>query len=403
MSTFFTSSLRAAALLAGAALAFSSCTKDDTTDAAPVADAPYIVGGTSASGTVYLLQAKDLATGSTTIQGNGLEALASTYWVYVGDKYLYSFYYKQGDPGTGQSFALDASGKLAARSDFQLPSRFTTVGTFGDYAITAVTATTTIGAPAITVNFINAKTQAVESKTITVPNMTGSGEVPTIAGLVGVGDKFYAGLAFAKADGTATAYPDSAYVAEFDKSLNYRLFRDGRISAPTARNRSQYYSGMAKDADDNVYAFSSGYYSQNNPSGVIRILKGASKFDPSYYVNLAAASGGSPVFKVWPISGDSFLLQMYTTATLTGNDARKLAIFKASTKAFTWVTGLPALANISSFGATVLTDNGKIVVPVMTTNEQPHLYSIDPATGIATKGMEVRATAVSSVGRLALQ
>jgi len=401
MKAFSLTSLRVAALLAGATCSLASCSNNDET-AAPVADSPYIVGGTSSSGAVYLLQSKALNTGTTSIQGQGLEAQASTYWVYVGSKYLYSFYYKQGDPGTGQSFALDADGKLAARSNIQLPSRFTTVGTFGDYAMTAVTGTTTAGVPAITVNFINAVTQAVESKTITVPNMTGSGEVPTIAGIVGVGDKFYAGLAFTKADGSATAYPDSAYVAEFDKSLNYKVYRDGRISAPTARNRSQYYSGLAKDADDNVYAFSSGYYSQNNPSGVIRILKGAAKFDPNYYCNLAAAAGGSPVFKVWPIAGDNFLLQMYTTATLTGNDARKLAIFKASTKQFTWVTGLPALANISSFGNTVLTENGQVVAPVMTTNEQPFLYSIDPATGVATKGLEVQAAAVSSVGKLAL-
>jgi hypothetical protein len=125
---------------------------------------------------------------------------------------------------------------------------------------------------------------------------------------------------------------------------------------------------MAKDAGDNVYAFSSGYYSQKNPSGVIRIQKGASKFDPNYYVNLAAASGGSPVFKVCPIADDYFLLQMYTTSTLTGNDARRLAILKASTKSFTWVTGLPALDVITSFGSNVLADNGKVIVPVVTTN-----------------------------------
>jgi hypothetical protein len=45
-------------------------------------------------------------------------------------------------------------------------------------------------------------------------------------------------------------------------------------------------------------------------------------------------------------------------------------------------------------------EGGKIAVPVVSTEDYPHIYIIDPTTATAVKGLKIEAEGATAVGRL---
>lgn len=136
------------------------------------------------------------------------------------------------------------------------------------------------------------------------------------------------------------------------------------------------------------------------PAGVCRIPAGATSFD-DYYCNIEAQTpGGNRSFmRCWPAGGNSFLMVMYDRSLTEKNPAAtELAIFDATSKKLTYVTGLPS--NVSSIGKTVYSQNGKVYIPVNVENEQPAIYAINTATAQATKGVTIEATDITGFGFL---
>ncbi|MDR1653223.1 MAG: DUF4374 domain-containing protein, partial [Prevotellaceae bacterium] len=144
------------------------------------------------------------------------------------------------------------------------------------------------------------------------------------------------------------------------------------------------------------------------PSGVLRIKAGTETFDPNFFFDIQQASGGHKVCKPYYITGDYFLLQMYTEPNSTASTssspiAQKMAIFDAANKTFRWVTGFPDVENIGSISKKLGVDKGLIyvpVVPVDTEGSQPAIYVIDPVTATAVKGKVVTCNSIAAVGRL---
>jgi hypothetical protein len=89
-------------------------------------------------------------------------------------------------------------------------------------------------------------------------------------------------------------------------------------------------------------------------------------------------------------------------------NTNRLAILKASTKEFRWVTGMPADNIISSFGSAPYFEDGKAYMPVVFKGESegadaadPAIYVINTSTAVATKGLTVKANnGVSAIGIL---
>ena len=73
--------------------------------------------------------------------------------------------------------------------------------------------------------------------------------------------------------------------------------------------------------------------------------------------------------------------------TESGFAGTDLAIFDAATQKLKYVSGLPS--NITSLGKTVFTQNGNVYIPVNVEDGYPTIYSIDPATARASKGVVV--------------
>ena len=86
--------------------------------------------------------------------------------------------------------------------------------------------------------------------------------------------------------------------------------------------------------------------------------------------------------------------------TVKGFIANQLALFNADTQTLTYVTGLPAPEEITSFGTTTYVEGNKIYVTITTATSYPAIYAIDRNTAVATKGVEVEATQIDGVGYL---
>jgi hypothetical protein len=402
---FFPAAVAAIAI----ALSFSAC--DESTPVPPVeVTQPYqfVIVATTEDGT-YILQTDSLTGGVISTRSNGIEGASATAWIFFDTRYLYGLAYRQGDPAEVTPYELDAEGHLKERSaTYQMPSRYTTWGSFDKYVVTALSVTQTDETPGLAFNFLDVEDQTFTEKVIPSGNFTGNGETANLSGILGVGDLFYSGICTTPSvnaggtAGTVTAFPDSIWVGIFDKDLNCTILRDDRLSYASGRNRSSYLSGLAANEKGDVYVFSAAYDSRTTrPSGALRILAGEKRFDPNYFFDIQAQSGGYHLYRVWHIKGDYFLLQMNTETTSSAMaDARRLAVVNASAKTFRWVSGLPEVDNISSFGSTPCTDGGQIAISVTPVDDYPHIYLINPETATAVKGLKVEAVSVAAVGKL---
>ena len=208
-----------------------------------------------------------------------------------------------------------------------------------------------------------------------------------------------------------TQYPDECYVAIFsDKDFKTKkLIKTNKISYPAGRFKSQYHPMIWSVPSGDIYVFSPSFAKTMTdprqktklPAGVVRIKKGAEDFDPSYYYNIDNLSGNRGFQFVYPVGGERFLIYFYDQSfdKLTNQQlATQLGIFDVSTGRLTNVTGLPA--DVSDFGGRPYVEGGRAYLPVNSKSQKPAIYVIDLATGQATRGLEVEATSITSVGRL---
>jgi hypothetical protein len=409
-------------------LAFTACEKDNNL---PEPEKPggffLSVTGESAE---YILRADNPESGTASIANNSKTLELSGYtWIFNDDPSVaVGLIYRQGDPGIGLGYTVAGDGSLQESGQFQISSRFTSYGFFDRYALTSVGGQTPVDAQgnalldaggnartdAVTFNFIDLKSGfALQEKTITTLNITGNGEQATFSGIVDMGNgEFLTGLVVSQprdpnagggaSTGTIT-YPDSVWVAAFDANLNLkRIYRDNRISYSSGRFRSQYYSQIGKAANGDVYVFSGSYETTTTrPCGALRINKGTTAFDASYYFNIEEKTSNFHFRKIWHITGNYFLLELYNDLEITVNTpATQYGVVDMSAKTFKWVTGIPAKDKITATGLPAAY-GGKMYFPVTAEAADPAIYIIDPATATATKGLSVAgATNINAIGRL---
>ena len=409
-------------------LAFTACEKDNNQPEPEKPGAFFLsVTGESAE---YILRADNPESGTLSIANNSKTLELSGYtWIFNNNPSVaVGLIYRQGDPGIGLGYTVAGDGALQESGQFQISSRFTSYGFFDRYALTSVGGQTPVDAQgnalldaggnartdAVTFNFIDIKNGfALQEKTITTLNITGNGEQATFSGIVDMGNgEFLTGLVVSQprdpnAGGGASTgiitYPDSVWVAAFDANLNLkRIYRDNRISYSSGRFRSQYYSQIGKVDNGDVYVFSGSYETTTtHPCGALRIKKDANAFDASYYFNIEEKTNDFHFRKVWHISDDYFLLELYNDLEITVNTAAtQYGVVDMSAKTFKWVTGIPAKDKITATGLPAAY-GGKMYFPITAEAADPAIYIIDPATATATKGLSVTgATNINAIGRL---
>jgi hypothetical protein len=413
-------------LLAGLLLALASC-DDDKTPAAAATGAFFLsINGETAA---YILRADDLETGELSIHDNTrtLEQTGHTWIFSDAPPVALGLIYQQGDPGIGLAIGLNADGTLRDIGSFQVSSRYTSYGFFDRHALTSVGGQPLVSdgdtlkhdganrSDGVTFNIITLDgALSLRERTIPTLNITGNGDQATFSGIVDAGNgEFLTGLVLSRPrDPSATGgsssgaitYPDSVWVAALDANLSLkRLYRDDRISYSSGRYRSQYYSQIAKADDGIIYVFSGAYETTTTrPCGALRVIPGATAFDPAYYFNIQEKTGGHKFRKVWHVTGNHFLLEMYNDLTPTATGAASwYGLVNVEAKTFTPVTGLPAPGEITSTGLP-MSYNGELYLPVTAAGQHPAIYIINPLTATARAGLRVTdATTINAVGRLA--
>jgi hypothetical protein len=411
-------------------LFFASCDKENN-EPDPGSEAPgaFFLSATGETAQ-YILRADHPETGTMSIAENVKTLELSGYtWIFNDNPSVaVGLIYQQGDPGIGLGYIVADDGSLQESGQFLITSRFTSYGFFDRYALTSVGGQTPVdeqenalldagGNPrtdGVTFNFIDLKNNfSMQTKTITTLNIAGNGEQATFSGVVDMGNgEFLTGLVLSQprdpnagggASSGAITYPDSVWVAAFDANLNLkRIYRDNRISYSSGRFRSQYYSQIGKSDNGDVYVFSGSYETTTtHPAGALCIRKNATAFDPSYYFNIEEKTGGYKFRKVWHITGDYFLLELYNDlVTSATGAATQYGVVNVSSKTFNWITGIPAKDKITATGLPTAYD-GKMYFPITAEAADPAIYVIDPATASAEKGLTVTgATSINAIGRL---
>lgn len=413
------------------------------------------VQGSNATSYV-LLTGESLDNGELSTVNNGLLNDGATQWVFYKD-YLYALTYNQGNAGTTRSYILNDKGEMEARSTEYRISRFSSYGTYNDDIITMSTgegpanlADSKGNLPmTLLVTYLNVynettRTNDTSTGLYSMENFLGNGEYVTLAGAEQSGSRLYCGavpmglspygssvdngkwikpgnehLVHSEAGGSGagsykpgelvgTQYPDECWVAIYDNDnlLNPVLAKTDKISTPCGRYRSQYYQTVWTAENGDIYVFSASYAKTMTdaaqkttlPAGVCRIPAGKTEFD-DYYCNIEAQTpGGNRSFmRCWPAGGDCFLMIMYDRSLTEKNPAAtELAIFDASSKKLTYVTGMPD--NVTSIGKTVYSQDGKVYIPVNVENEQPAIYAINTATAQAVRGVTIAATDITGFG-----
>ena len=434
-------------------IAFTSCQKDVPINPENLTKPGEYVVAATVDGTNYLLATETLDSGKISVKGRGLETETGTYWVFHQDKYLFRIVYNKGGDGTGSSYIMTPEKTLKEFKTYSY-KRVTTYGSWKDNVITASTGDTDTkdasGNPAkgILFNYLSSTNGTVNTNSQICENFLGNGEYVHFAGFVEKNGNLYTSVVpggmsqygvkafpdkitdtelITKQDGgsgsgsykagmiPSTQYPDSCFVAIYsgsDFSEKPTIVRTGKMGFSAGRMRSQYYQQIWAADNGDIYVFSSGigrtYTSSNDlkkvtgtlPSAVMRIKKGETKFDDSFYVNLEETGPKLPVFRVWHIEGSNFLMQMYDE-NIQSKTTTKFAIFNADNSSVKLIEGMPEASLISNVGNTPYGDKGMCYLSIVTNDgRNPAFYRIDPKTATATRGLEVEAEAVSAGGKL---
>lgn len=407
-------------LLGLALLSFVSC-KDESEDTAPVDNTPqdkYFLAATTTSGTTtftYTMAVTDLAkdTVVTTQYPGTIENIGSyTQWGYSGTKALFAISYQQGNPAPGSVFQLSSAGALKKIDDFVLDKGFNTIGTFSHYLVAGANGETLTGANDGKKGSVFYSMDVDNNNTITpIPVLTENFIGDQTASFVGIADAgnstFFTAVNLAVGPSGRAVNVDSIYIAKFDATMKLvGLYKDNRLSFSGGQFRSARYGQIANDADGNSYVFSTGYGTTTKKSGALQIKKDATAFDVAYYFDIETASGGYKLRKVWNITADYFLLEMYNAAGVQASTAAatQYAVVRMSTKDFKWVrTGFPTITEITSVGWPFTAD-GKAYISAVTPDTNPTVYVIDPVTATATKGISISGvTGIPGMGKLSPQ
>lgn len=429
------------ALLSAFAVSFPSCGSDSAVDdndnkgntgndttgtaTADVYDkGGYFIATKTDDGTEWIIQTNSLSRDLEQSK-NMMELPQTEYtWVFNGHNAI-GMVYQQQFAGIGYGLRYTAENQqLTKVGEFRIDTRFTNYGFFNGQFVTSVTGQTYTGADGqqhndgATFAFYNYSGSSVtldHTKTIPTEPIAANGEQITFSSIIDNGDgTFLTAMVESSFHQTGTgngssigtvAYPDSVWIAKMDKDLNVlKIYRDDRISYAAGQYRSQVTRSVWKADDGTVYVFSNSFNAETTrKAGALRILKGADAFDKDYYFDLETPADGYRFRRVWHMTGNIFLLEIYNEKNITTiTPGHQFAVVDMAEKTFKWVTGLPAKNLIMSgneTGGVPMFHDGSIWLPITEYGSDASLYTVNPETAAATKRITIKgATEIRTIG-----
>jgi len=407
-------------LMGLAILAAVGCSKDDPdtgSGGGNGVDDRYFMSVTVDNG-AYMMAVDDLEKDTVITTSSAIESeFFYSHYVYNQTNAVLGVNYAQQNASPGAIFQLSATGQLREMDEFLLPVGFSTIGAFDKYLVASRSGRTLTGTNAGRTGAIFylidlENNNNIIEKSIVTENFIGN-KTAEFAGAVDAGNgEFLSGVKLIAPEGTPAASHDSVYVAKFDADLNLiQIYDDNRISYSVGEFAAARYPHLANDANGHTYVFSGSHSATTTKkAGALVIRKGSDDFDQDYYFDIEAASGGYRFKRLWHVTEDYFLLEMYNITNAGGNaggSATQYAVVRMSTKEFNWVrTGIPGVDDIlvSLFTPWPVATTGKIYIGITPKEGQPSVYAIDPKTATAKKGITVNGvTSILGLARLTPQ
>ncbi|SHF40270.1 DUF4374 domain-containing protein [Pedobacter caeni] len=355
----------------------------------------------------YLLTAADLDQGKITTRGNGMEQEGS-YRYYVSNKNrFFSLLYGQGNPGAVTSYKLDATGKLSKLTNFQTETMQVLAPAKDDIFTIKVPRS---GNEFATMFRINArKYQIVGEQQANIVKLAGNGERAHFTCAVQTGDKIFIPYMSIKGeprggDTFGTKYPDSTWVAVYSyPELRFeKTIRDNR----TSFIGNYFVNGMTVTDEGDIYAFSPAAATNNGkavstkPSAIVRINKGTTEFDRSYFFNVQQAAGGHHISGQTYVGKGLFILEMYPQPNSLDGEGKKFAVADVVNKTFKWVTGVPDNITSTTPNNYSPKDGKKAYIGITTASEGSYVYVFDAEIAVAKKGLQVEGGTITAINAL---
>lgn len=374
-----------------------SCGSDDSqsTDPNNIPGSKYALSFSTTDYDQYIWQfdsINQLMTGTISMVGKGIEQpgacipVANTFFALTSD-----------DEGSA-SFFLNSNSQLTIENRVAIPESFA-YGVTDDGKVAIVAASWDGTSTNNELLIYNPETVSISNRKFDNYGLEGGlFEWPT--GVVVSGNRLFVSTFIRDADWNLTQNTAQIKVYEYP-SLNYiNTIEDTRTTAI-----GQYYTntGMVQTESGDVYTFSSnsrmaGYTPTASPSGILRIRKGQSTFDASYFMNISTALNGK-VLSAYP-AGDEKAYIIYIPNDADAVETKwgflnhasfkfKSAIVDLATQTIVPVTGLPDHAGDNYYGiGSLYIENGKGYKGFVT-NTEARIYQIDLSTGVAKPGANI--------------
>jgi len=244
---------------------------------------------------------------------------------------------------------------------------------------------------------------------------TSEGRFDFPTGVTVVGDKVFVTVFNRDASENWDIDQTNAYIRVYDYPA---LTFVKRIADPRTTSAGMYYTntGIIRTDSGNVYTFSSnalaaGYKVNTEAhSAILRINKGQTDFDSSYFFDVQASSLNGKVVAAYPLGGEKAYIVYIPTEddTFEWGFLRhylfkfKSAIIDLPSKKITPVTGLPGHAGDNYFGVgSLYVENGN-AYKAFVTDTEVRIYKVNIETGVATAGAKVTGggTDISAITKL---
>jgi len=397
----FKLTLKTMCALAATTVVLTSCDKKTQEDDGTLSNqGDYSIALTSNGdgevATDYIVNTYNLKEGAISLLGNGIEQSGYHFYNQSG-KYLTTVTYT--DANVASVYKLNANDQLEEHVQFALgkPHLFYSVDEENVIAMNIPRG----GSENATFYQINVATGNVVEKAASVLAPTkGNGEQAYFSGMVRRGDKLYVPF-FPIINGSFESNKtDSAYVAIYSyPGLEYQgVTRDER-TGPIGAYAAQGHIFTTENND--IYsvspcAIACGAPQETRPSGILRIKAGEDTFDPAYFFNLEAATGGYKVNNAAYIGNNKVLVSVFSfqNATLDDKWSRrdcKLAIVDVVAQTVNYISGVPI-----HYGGPdgmfpnqfIQEPNGMLYIKI-TNDEGMFIYEVDPNSYTGTKGIQL--------------
>ena len=408
----------------GVLLLLGGCSKNDNPPT-PAPDGDNSNGGAKPKEGIFVLSGRNglvgadilyttstLDEGELRTAGTGVEQSGNRNYV-IANGLLFSMKFGGGGAGGVTAYKINASKALEKVTDFQTET-MTASGAVGEDVLMMKQAWQP--AEDFTQWFrFNTKTLQIEKQgELNVKKLAGvdKNEKAFFTSFTKVGDKVFAPYwSVQSAQTFYTNYLDSTWIAVYnypDMTLN-KVIKDGRTGSIGA----YYASGLAVDEKDDIYVFgtklaykSATDNSSKTPSAIMKIAKGNTEYDKTYFMDLSKSMGeGNVVFRKMYLGKGNFLLTVGdrkgynpygTTLTLIYKSVIRFAVVNVYDGTFKWVTGAPEPESIYhtsvdySDNYSALDGTGYLSLTTGTFGKtKTTIYKFDAVSAKATAGLTI--------------